>query len=791
MKLSHLVRIVIIGFVASTAAGLIIITEYSIKEAFFPAKLTSLEHNLEHAQIRLELDLKKTEELLLSFAELPPISGIIRASQHDGFDSEENSSLDMWKSRLQKIWASHISQNHDLLQIRYLNAKTGYEVVRVNYDPDSPTRADIVPDDKLQNKGDRSYFKRSLGLKKGEVYISEFDLNQELGQVQFPFVPTARFVTPISDEKGELFGLIVINLNISRMLENFHYESPTQIVLWDSKGDFILHPNHLFEFGSDLGHPDLVESELPQVIPGFDQYERSGIVESPDFGKIFFSKRMLKIGPDYTLWSINFENYNQVYGSMIHVRNTAILLSLAFLIVTIGISVLLSYLITSPISKMISVLENTKHGEELKFSQCITREFCNIQSAIKEYHRKWVQSEKELHEAKGEILRTEAKAEAKSLFLANMSHEIRTPMNGVLGMTQILQSTELDCQQQECTNVIEGSANLLLTIIDDILDFSKIEAGKLAIEKIVMHPSELVEETLALLKPQADNKSLRMAMSVDPNVPERVVGDPMRIRQIITNLTSNAVKFTEVGKVEIHLSSNNLSPRESELIFKVMDTGVGIESSRLKSIFNAFTQADNSITRKYGGTGLGLTISHQLATMMNGTLEVESALDKGSTFTLVCPVKVMVDEELSHEGELAGAEKWHEGEIDFTKVRLLVAEDNQVNKLVAKAILSKMGFLFDIVPNGLEAIKALEIQQYDAILMDCQMPVMDGYTATRNIRSSGKPYANIPIIALTASALDTDIQKSIEAGMDAHVAKPIQINILQVKIARLLQDEIF
>ena len=789
MKLSNLVRIVLIGFVISTAVGLIVITEYSIKESFFPSKLSSLETKLNNATNRLETNLAQSKELLLSFAELPPIDGIIRAKQDDGFDARENSSLEMWKSRLQKIWASHISHNHDLLQVRYLDARTGQELVRVNYDPGSPDKVKVVPDSELQNKFDRDYFQKSLKLKKGEVYISRFDLNQELGQVQYPFVPTARFITPVFDENDELFGLVAVNLNISRILKSFHDEddSDTQIVLYDSKGDFILHPNHLLEFGSDLGHNNLVKSELPRIIPDLEKQKRSGIAEGDVFGKIFFSKRKIEISPDYTLLSINFQSYDGVYHSMVHVRNTAILLSLVFLILTIGISLVLSRLITTPMSKMISVLENAGHGDELEFPQCITKEFCSIQHAIKQYHNNWIQSEKELLEAKGEIVRTEAKAEAKSLFLANMSHEIRTPMNGVLGMTQILQTTKLDSQQKECTDVIEGSANLLLTIIDDILDFSKIEAGKLAIEKIVMHPAELVEETLSLLKPQADNKGINMSLDIESGVPEKVVGDPMRIRQILTNLSSNAVKFTDVGKVEIHLSANNLSTKECELVFKVTDTGVGIESSRLKSIFSAFTQADNSVTRKYGGTGLGLTISHQLATMMNGTLEVESAVDKGSTFTLVCPARIALEGEVPGDAHLVGEEKWHGGDVDFTKVRLLVAEDNRVNKLVAKAILSKMGFEFDIVPNGLEAIKALETEPYDAILMDCQMPVMDGYTATRNIRTSGKPYADIPIIALTASALDTDVQKSIDAGMDAHVPKPIQVSVLQVKISRLLQ----
>jgi signal transduction histidine kinase/CheY-like chemotaxis protein len=792
MKLVNLVRVVIIGFVASTAAGLILITEFALKESFSPSTLSSLEVNQNHGKNRLEIGLTKSKELALSFTELPPVSGIIRAKRNEGFDSEQNSTLEMWKSRLQEIWKSHATCNNDLLKIRYLDAATGEEIVRVNFDSASPINAEIVPNTKLQKDSNRSYFREFQNLKKGEVYVSEFDLNQEFGQIQYPFVPTAKFITPVFDENDKLFGFVTINLNISRMLDSFHDRSDndTQVVLYDNKGDFILHPNRLLEFGSDLGRPNLVESELSRIVPDLEKYERSGVAEGQAFGKIFFSKSKIEIGPNYTLWSINFQNYDKVYRLMVHVRNTAILLSIAFVIVTIGISILLSHFITTPISKMIAVLATAYHDKELEFPSCFTKEFGDIQNAIMHYRNNWIQSENKLRGAKEEALKTEARTEAKSLFLANMSHEIRTPMNGVLGMTQILQTTELNSQQKECADIIEESANLLLTIIDSILDFSKIAAGKLVIEKIVMRPSKLIEETLALLKPQVENKSIQMSTSIDSEVPEKVIGDPIRIRQILTNLLNNAIKFTEVGKVEIHLSSRNISPTNSELIFRVVDTGIGIESSRLSSIFSAFTQADNSITRKYGGTGLGLTISHQLATIMNATLEVETAPDKGSTFTLVCPVRVALEKRPNEETDSAIERKCFFGEVDFSEIRLLVAEDNEANQLVVRAILSRIGFKFDIVPNGLEVIKALEIERYDAILMDCQMPVMDGYTSTRTIRSSGQPYAGIPIIALTANALDTDIQQSIDAGMDAYIAKPIQISVLQVKIARLLQVKI-
>jgi PAS domain S-box-containing protein len=366
----------------------------------------------------------------------------------------------------------------------------------------------------------------------------------------------------------------------------------------------------------------------------------------------------------------------------------------------------------------------------------------------------------------------EAATRAKSEFLANMSHEIRTPMNGIIGTICLLQNSGATEEQREHLNTIQSCGESLLQLINDILDLSKIEAGKLTLEQIPFSAEILVEETISVISPTAQDKGLNVFRKFGPDLPGAVLGDPLRLRQILLNLLSNAVKFTEYGSIGVELSAVNRGGGSAELQFTVRDTGIGISPEVQKSIFEPFMQADSSTTRRYGGTGLGLTISRRLIAMMKGRLELESEPERGTCFRITVTLPVTTDR--------VGLRRWAEEQILPAKrrLRILLAEDNGINQKVAVLLLRKMGHEVDVVDNGEQAVAAVGRDIYDLVLMDCQMPVMDGYAATQAIRQLNLPN-RIPIIAMTANAMPEDRGRCAEAGMDDYVSKPISIARLQ------------
>lgn len=377
--------------------------------------------------------------------------------------------------------------------------------------------------------------------------------------------------------------------------------------------------------------------------------------------------------------------------------------------------------------------------------------------------------------------RAQSGARAKADFLANMSHEIRTPMNAVLGMLELLQHSELEADQRQFTEIAHRTATVTLTLIDDILDFSKIEAGKITLEHIPFSVDEIVSSSVALMAPQARQRKVDLSCHVESDHPTRVLGDPNRLRQILFNLISNALKFTEAGRVAVCVTAAPRGDQESAITIEVSDTGVGMSPDVLSRLFQPFSQADSSTTRRFGGTGLGLSICRRLADLMDATLTVESTEGAGTTFTLrgawpnadvATPVPSAPSLRLSLTSLVA-------------LPRLLVVEDNRTNQIVVEGLLKRLGISASIVPNGAEACRVLAREVFDVVLMDCQMPVMDGYEATRQIRQrEHDDGTRVWIVAMTASAMPGDRERCLAVGMNDYVAKPLSLASLHAALIR-------
>jgi PAS domain S-box-containing protein len=377
--------------------------------------------------------------------------------------------------------------------------------------------------------------------------------------------------------------------------------------------------------------------------------------------------------------------------------------------------------------------------------------------------------EQALADARDQALAT---SRLKSQFLASISHEIRTPMNGVIGLTGLLLATPLTTEQRQYIEGIRAAGSALLTVINDVLDFSKIEAGGLTVDNVDFHPASVLADVLALAGEPGD---VTVSGCCDPGLPATLHGDAGRLRQVLLNLVANAVKFTERGTVTVRVGSQpdrSIAPR-LRVRFEVTDTGVGIAAADTARIFEPFTQADASATRRFGGTGLGLAISRQLVELMDGDIGVTSEPGRGSTFWFTVPLRPGVLPSTGPEPDRVALAAAGVAPAPQVRSHVLLVEDNELNRTVALAVLAGLGYTADSATNGREAVDLTLRHRYDAVLMDCQMPVLDGYAATAEIRRGEGTGRHTPIIAMTASALDEDRARCLAAGMDDHVAKPI------------------
>jgi signal transduction histidine kinase/ActR/RegA family two-component response regulator len=416
-------------------------------------------------------------------------------------------------------------------------------------------------------------------------------------------------------------------------------------------------------------------------------------------------------------------------------------------------------------------IQVSKTGDEIEF---LGESFNRMIEALATSRRE-IRAQHELHEQRikerteqleEDVRRAQAANKAKSEFLANVSHELRTPMNGVIGMLDMALASHTPADQMEELQTAQRCAYSLLALLNEILDLSKIEAGKMTLEKI---PFDLRATLNDCIKAQRPNTGVTLNSEVSPDVPEQIMGDPLRVRQILSNLLSNAMKFTEHGSTLARVDSQCSESGELSLQITVQDSGTGIPADKLPFIFDEFTQADDSVSRKFGGTGLGLAITRRLVELQGGQIRAESQLGSGTTIYVTLPYEVSVEE----DSQLQGVSPEPMSNSFANLARILIVEDNQVNQKVVTAVLRKRGYTIELANDGMEALSKLETQgTFDLVLMDVQMPVLDGLEATRRIRQE-KRWHDLPIVAMTAHAMNGDRERCLDAGMNGYISKPV------------------
>ena len=941
---------------------------------------------------RLTLGLKENVERMRfdarRIARSESIAGYNRAVLNGGYDDEYNMTQSLWKKRIELELVSLLEQRPEYLQIRYIGAAdNGLEIVRIERRGNAIIN---VPEDQLQKKGQYDYVRKTLQLHPDEQFISKVELNREFGRIVFPVQPVIRAAAPVYTADGKVFGVVVINVNFDKIASPF-LRAPEDVSYFiaDEHGDYLFHKDKDRRFTMALGGVPGLKKDYPDI--SLAHHENSDAdyqaVNLPEISSTLII-RYLHYDPldrdKYLI--IGALASHKVIDQQARGFGQRLLFGVMLIVVILSIAMaVMAGFLLRPIQSLTDAANRIAAGEEdidiPVFERqdelgMLARSFKTMLAHLNQSRHDLQELTESLEEQvrertvdlKEALEKAKVNARIKSEFLATMSHEIRTPMNGVIGMLDLLDKSNLNKEQQHRLNMARNSANALLNLINDILDFSKVEAGKMKLEEIDFDLRTMLDDFAKAMAVQAQDKDLEVVLDLTNVEYSMVQGDPGRIRQILASLVDNAIKFTERGEIiiQVELQPAPLpdKPDQLEMVCRISDTGIGIPAVKIPYLFDSFSQADSSTTRKYGGSGLGLAIVKKIAQLMGGDVSVSSTEGRGSCFefniylqasnnsTMVIPdfdvstlhVLIVDDNAINRKVLRAQLEHWgvsveeaadgpkalelceqkaaadetffdialldmqmplmdgaelgkklqadprfkqmklvmmtsknYRGDAKFfaglgfsayfpkpattqdlfdalaiigeggatleqasplvtrhyikaihaanpmssaeadsnavkqklnigekdlevkcpENTRILLVEDNKVNQMVANGILQNLGLSADIANNGQEALEMLEKspedQPYTVILMDCQMPVLDGYSATGKIRSgaAGERYQAIPIIAMTANAMEGDRDKCLLSGMSDYLSKPIDSNGLYYMLCKwiVVDDE--
>jgi signal transduction histidine kinase/CheY-like chemotaxis protein len=659
------------------------------------------------------LDARRTnlERQVRFLAELPSVAGMLRAHAAGGLDPLEGDSEARWRHRLDQSFLAFARANPEVLKLRLIGEEDGgREVVRVDRRGDSVWS---TPEDHLQRKGERGFFKDIAAVPKGTIRLSELDLNQDDGKVEMPPLPTLRAGTPVFDPKGRLFGIILVNLDARPMLRELRTSVPNPLGLYllNDRGDFLSHPDSSRNFGFDLGRRWTWDREF-QGVPGRDARYAKSIR-----GNILLLDRDTVAVDSGRRWVV-VAAYPD--SALVRDANRA------------GRAALLLSLTLAGVVLVFAALWHTGARSREAAAQA------------------------------------KASSRAKADFLANMSHEIRTPMNAILGLVHVLERRSTDREVLETVGRIRRAGSSLQSILDDILDFSRMEAGNLPVEEVPFRLAEVLDNLSTILASAAGGKDLELVIDAPPPATASLVGDPRRLGQILINLAGNAVKFTSKGWVRVGMEVVERTSEGVVVVFSVADTGIGIPRDRLGALFQPFTQADGTTTRRFGGTGLGLAISRLLAERMGGSIAVESEEGKGSTFRVRIPFRT------------GGSRKT--GRIP-TNLELLVADDSDLARENLVEIAVSMGWQAHAVADGREALDETFRRSdagtpFDVLVLDWKMPVLDGLDAAIEVhRKFGGERPPVVILATAFSREEVEAHPG-SPHVDAVLQKPVTASSL-------------
>ncbi len=767
------------------AIGLAIVPLFLIVFATYQGLQSRLEK--QHNQIRSESMSVVTDNILARFksmggklrtmASMPPVLGMIRAQDGLGIDAEDGTTIEMWAQRYSHILQGFGANDPHILSLR-LVSRNEKVLVREDF------RAGVlVPPDARPpyEPSEDAGFVSTYRMPEGKIFVSQFR-RLPAGGVGAANDGVITFAIPVHYNGGGR-AVFVMDVLASGMFVSISGQLRFgKVIVADVKGDYVANAAQTPQTSSPAAS---IFADWPGLDPrklGVPQYSKSRGME--------LAALLVDVNPNgaASFWMIGMVKDGDIVGTMLKDIGSLVLQWATILgVLAVSVALVMADLISKPLKVLAETARRVQLGDfALRAPVARNDEVGDLARSFNAMLDSLQASNKSLADAR--VLAEEA-TRAKSAFLANMSHAIRTPMNGILGMLELLSLTELEAKQREFSVTAKNSAEALLNVLNDILDFSRIEAGKLAIEHLSFDLRGLVEECVTLFSARAQEKNLHLTTFIPADIPAHVVGDSTRIRQILMNFLGNAVQFTHQGEVALSLRARAEAGGRHVVRFDIKDTGIGLTDQERENLFKPFTQAGESTMRNYGGTGLGLAICQRLVKLMNGEIGVDSKIGQGSRVWFEVPLRkgeVNVPT-LTAPSDLSVSP----GVRDLTGFRVLLVEDNLVNQQMALYALRRLGLDVTVAANGCLALEAMSERSFDLVLMDCQMPAMDGFEATRQIRDreAATGVSPIPVLAMTANARDSDRERCLAVGMNDCLTKPFKQDQLREILERWLDSK--